>query len=566
MKRFQRYFFLIFLVVMTASLFAQTTVIEYMPSDAIFPNPERGFYAHREVQAEGSALSLSDLRFQRSQNRTLVFRIYYLKSFRDKALSQAQLDLIQQDFNTMRTAGVKCALRFAYSQGIGQPDAPLAIIRQHLDQLQPLLEANKDVIAVMQAGFIGAWGEWHSSTHGLANTAGMRAVLFKILQVLPDRMVQVRTPRYKQNIFLEIPPLPPSEAFSGSDIARTGHHNDCFLASWDDFGTYTDTLREKNYLNQEDRYVPMGGETCNPSAFSGCNNALKEMARMHWSYLNRDYHPTVLNGFITGGCMDEIKRRLGYRFSLIKTEHSQAVKPGSGFAVSIELTNSGWASPFNPRDVEILLRNTSDSAIYFAKLPDDPRFWQSGDTVIVDAEIGVPVSMPEGDYTVLLNLPDPEPSIHQRPEYAIHLTNPDVWEPQTGYNNLLTEMTVDAQASGDPFNDSLLFQPLEPVTAIITDPPIVPMQIRLSQNYPNPFNPTTTIEFFLPAVLGPQAALTTLKIYNIVGKEVATLVSERLSAGNHRYRWDAGKLPSGVYFYKLETGKYALVKKALFLK
>jgi len=77
----------------------------------------------------------------------------------------------------------------------------------------------------------------------------------------------------------------------------------------------------------------------------------------------------------------------------------------------------------------------------------------------------------------------------------------------------------------------------------------VPQTYALYQNYPNPFNPATTIEFALP-----KAGLVILTIYNVAGEKVATLVSENLAAGNHKYRWDARGMASGVYFYRLEAG------------
>jgi hypothetical protein len=83
----------------------------------------------------------------------------------------------------------------------------------------------------------------------------------------------------------------------------------------------------------------------------------------------------------------------------------------------------------------------------------------------------------------------------------------------------------------------------------------------LSQNYPNPFNPSTTIEFTLP-----KSELTTLKVYNILGKEVATLVSKKLNQGNHTYQFDGKNLASGVYYYQLVAGDYREVKKMILLR
>ena len=73
-----------------------------------------------------------------------------------------------------------------------------------------------------------------------------------------------------------------------------------------------------------------------------------------------------------------------------------------------------------------------------------------------------------------------------------------------------------------------------------------PKNFFLSQNYPNPFNPSKTIEFTLP-----QSEFVELKVYNILGKEVATLVSNKLNQGNHTYSFDGKNLASGIYYYHL---------------
>jgi len=89
----------------------------------------------------------------------------------------------------------------------------------------------------------------------------------------------------------------------------------------------------------------------------------------------------------------------------------------------------------------------------------------------------------------------------------------------------------------------------------------IPDKFELFQNYPNPFNPNTTIEFALP-----HTEFVFLKIYNILGEEVATLVSAKLPAGKHKYEWDAGELASGVYLYKFEAGDFVEVKKMVLMK
>jgi hypothetical protein len=96
------------------------------------------------------------------------------------------------------------------------------------------------------------------------------------------------------------------------------------------------------------------------------------------------------------------------------------------------------------------------------------------------------------------------------------------------------------------------------IEGLIYDVPII---FELSQNYPNPFNPSTTIEFSLP-----KSEFVELKVYNILGKEVTTLVSNKLNQGNHSYTFDGSNLASGIYYYQLVAGEYREVKKMICIK
>ncbi|MHB1688059.1 MAG: T9SS type A sorting domain-containing protein [Ignavibacteriaceae bacterium] len=83
----------------------------------------------------------------------------------------------------------------------------------------------------------------------------------------------------------------------------------------------------------------------------------------------------------------------------------------------------------------------------------------------------------------------------------------------------------------------------------------------MEQNYPNPFNPATTISYSIPV-----RNFVTLKVYDLFGKEVATLVNEEKNAGNYKIEFNGNKLSSGVYFYRIQTGNFAETKKLILLK
>lgn len=89
----------------------------------------------------------------------------------------------------------------------------------------------------------------------------------------------------------------------------------------------------------------------------------------------------------------------------------------------------------------------------------------------------------------------------------------------------------------------------------------LPTEFQLSQNYPNPFNPTTTIKFAIK-----EASFVSLKVYNVIGEEVANLVNEQMTPGNYNYSFDASKLTSGIYLYRLQAGDFVSTKKMILIK
>lgn len=451
---------LVFLLSVLAVL-PQETTVTYTEDHSVFANPERGFYHHTEVSSTNyQLLNQSTLeQYRTQQGITQILRVFYLEDFKEGPISEEYLDNVRRDFSTIRKAGMKSIVRFAYTKKSTAPygDAPLEIVLVHIHQLQPVFEENQDVIAVVQAGFVGAWGEWYYTDHFSEILGGpteedwakRQALIYALLDALPEsRSIQLRTPAIKMNITEDPAPLSAEEAFSTSPKARLGHHNDCFVASSSDYGTYINPSVEKPFLEQETKFLPMGGETCALAPpYSDCENATSELERFHWSYLNIDYNTSVLDVWGDQGCFDEVERKLGYRFKLIESRASTEVKPGYGLNAEVSLENLGYANPYNKRLFELVLKHQISEEEYYLPTDIDPRLWELEGAFSLSLSGRVPESAKEGIYDLYIHMPDPLYGLYGRPEYAIRLANENVWDPDNGYNDLGIDVTISNEAA-----------------------------------------------------------------------------------------------------------------------
>lgn len=438
--------------------------VAYEPSDAIIANPERGFdhTNNTHYYPEGTEggpgytpLDVATLAAYREEGITELVRVFYLERFvAEPTLDPAWLALVQADFDAARTAGISIIPRFAYLAGGDWPytppygDAPLDIVLTHIEQLTPIFQDNADVISVVQAGFVGLWGEGYYTDHFAADPANpgvlteedwakRRAVVEALLEAVPaDRSIQVRTMNMKQNI-LGVPSgtagaITEAQAFDGSAISRIGHHNDCFLAAPDDWGTYlSDPISlDQDYLAQEGDWVPVGGETCNVNPpRSEWATASAEMERYNFSYLNWDYLQDVLQSWGQEN-LDTTAKRLGYRF--VMTESS--VVDGT---LSLTVRNDGWAAPYNSRPAYLVLSNAERTV----RVPfgSDARTWGAGETVTLQASLA---DVPAGRYDTALSLPATHESVATNPLYAVQTANVGTWDAETGVNSLQRQVTV----------------------------------------------------------------------------------------------------------------------------
>ncbi|MHB1104951.1 MAG: DUF4832 domain-containing protein [Lutibacter sp.] len=418
--------------------------ITYIASSDVISNPERGFMHLWSVYSEGMPINLATLQNLKNENVTIINRLYYLEAFKNSDLSVAQLDLIKTDFERLRSAGIKCILRFAYNANQNETDAPLNIIERHLDQLKPLFIDNADIIAFVQAGFIGSWGEWYYTTNNLNTLENKKAVINKLLEVLPKEIkIQVRTPLYKQQVFNYSTAMGSDVGYGTSDIARVGFHNDCFLASADDYGTYQNITIEKSYISNEALYVPTGGETCPPTnvPIASCSKAETEMKLLKWTYLNLDYYGPVLQEWRNNNCFTDFQKKLGYRLLLKSSSLKKEATINSNFELKAIIDNAGFAPVYNIKKTFLIFKSVTDGAIYKKALAFDVR------KVIPDLDYDLKESVslsgiPTGKYKLFLKIEDGSATLAERPDYSIRLANKDTWESTEGINDLLHTLTI----------------------------------------------------------------------------------------------------------------------------
>lgn len=454
--------------------------ITFQPSSEDIANPERGFMKQSSIYVD-QPLDPTKVRALASTD-TLVWIYFRLDNYRDprdgygqtvanyqgRAIDALGLATVRAAFATAREKGLKLVIRFIYNPGPGSssnplqvnPDVPVDLALQHIEQLRPIIAENTDVIAAMQAGFVGHWGEWHSSKY-LGDTATRKRIVDALLTALPkDRMLLLRYPRYKQ--FWYGGPLTEQTAYNQSDLARVGTHDDAFLKDETDDGTFKsnsggvaisnycqgsslgDTECWRRYVNEDTRFTAVGGEASVPNApRSTCGNVQLQMANMHWSFINNGFNTTVLGSWTSGGCMSEIRQRLGYRLVLNKLTVSRQVNPGGTLGLRLEVDNKGFAAPYNPRPVFVVLKNnTTGTSREIPVNGIDPRRFTPGQVTIAEANVNIPADLPAGAYSLSLFLPDAYSSLKTRPAYAIRLANAEVWQPDTGHNLLYRDLAV----------------------------------------------------------------------------------------------------------------------------
>ena len=427
-----------------------------------FLNPEKGWWLiNLTNQVSNSSVRVT------SNHTNIILLEANIGDFKTGAISPAKLTEIQNALDIIRNNGLTVIFRAAYDfSGVSNPEPSLNIIEQHINQLKTIFDKNQDIIYIVQAGFLGPWGEWHSSVYGSIITANVqKQVANWMLDVVPaGSFVQFRRPVYVRTIF-DNETLNDSKAFQFNTVplSRAGWFNDGFLTTNNDYGTYSDSkynrAAELTWSDNHCKYTPFVAESNELTSLSDPSNAVYEMEKLHAQSLNQSYIQSVISKwknttygeYGNGSTFDYITHRFGYNFVLHKVTYNAEVQKGQPLQIQFEIENNGFGNLLKQKDFEVILTQTGKAPVTINvtnQLKDgDPRKWyREKGRIIENISVTVPSNFTAGTCTVNFRIAPPQNNpvfsqIKDKPAYCIRLASTyngtTIWK-SAGYNEVCT--------------------------------------------------------------------------------------------------------------------------------
>lgn len=401
--------------------YTPTARLEFAEGKTVHMNPARGFYYPLK--------SDRPQRLSEAGGCSMVQVLYDIGEFAGRDLTREKIDELDAVLKEAREKGFKVILRAAYGfegdTGYKDP-GDIAQILAHISQIKPVLQKYGDILYAVQAGFLGAYGEWNDSNLGDPPPLETQAALLnELLRGLPSNVyVCIRRPSFIRGLFQE--KLLPREY-----AERIGVFNDGLLGNETDWGTYTDWSRDEelSWARQYFMELPYGGETCAASGFSESQNAVAEFRALHLSYLNESYNEDVLREWKTqefggGNALWYIRDHIGYRFSLQTARLSRTVKPDGDFSAQLYIHNSGFASLLGGYAVNLAIAGKQNA--FMIPLDTEVKTWRPGETVKLEVKYKIPVDLQGEILRIGLRISDRGESLAEDDRYAVALQNSDI--------------------------------------------------------------------------------------------------------------------------------------------
>ena len=309
-------------------------------------NPERGWYVQVDTRDADSIREYYD---SEEQFRVVLLALDLSGEENQPEISEEKLGELTESLEECKKAGMAAVVRAAYSFDGENYQEPVSFdyVLNHAQRLSEVLNSYKGVVMAVQAGFIGPYGEWHSSCYMETAPDGVLyrvKLIAKLLETLDESIViNVRRPMFIREA-----------ASYGLKTDRLGLHNDALLSTRDDMGTYVedgyDRAAELFWAENEIETVINGGEMTNVSEYTKLENAIEEFRKLKLTYLNRYYNMEVWNqweneSYQGWNGLDYIREHLGYRFYLASAKLPEYWRTGRNFPLELRVENTGFSWP-----------------------------------------------------------------------------------------------------------------------------------------------------------------------------------------------------------------------------
>ncbi len=334
-----------------------------------------------------------------------------LAAYREGEISPAGLEQLSALMDALRQVGKRLILRFVYDwDGKNMEVEPTdrRIIETHMAQVAGVVNANKDLIFTLQGLFVGNWGEMNGTRY--TGAEHWRALFRQLAGVTDgDLFLAVRMPsQWRQAVSYH---GSVEETLAGDPQAgRLGLFNDGMLGSASDLGTYAapeaESVTELGPWRREEeltfqqqlcRAVPNGGEAVGAAQFSDFPAAVQTLARMHVTYLNRDYDQQVLDRWAAVSVEEPgpwqgmdgltyIQRHLGYRYALTGSELRYDFLRNS-VQVRVTVANEGFAPAYAPLKARLLLEDDAGGLTPLTLEGDLRRLGGGGESLTLEREV-----------------------------------------------------------------------------------------------------------------------------------------------------------------------------------
>lgn len=428
-------------------------------------NPERGFYEPVGYEMKVSGNQILDLKYNLIHLRVGIGAFSKaVNGSEDLPFTQDMLDALDGTLKNVKKNGGSVIIRFAYDDFDGTKDLEpsMDMMLLHITQLKSVFEQNKDVIAYVELGFFGPWGEMHSSE--ICTTDNVSIVLDAMLEAVPeDITIGVRTPRYYAKwANLERKELHLDITQKGTDAYRVGLYNDGYLGSETDLGTFSNREIETAWLSNQARHTFYGGEVVANRAEGEPLNTVAYMSqeafKTHTTYLNLYWNNTVIDSWKKEIYQGEdaryqgqsgytyVANHLGYRYVLRQCQMDSQVRQGQSFNLDMNIENVGFANLINDKKVSVLLEGVNNT--YEIVTDIDPRTWNSKELTNVKKQIMLPDNIATGEYKVYFRISKYGDYTSDNNYQCIQFANDGIWKETIGANELGSICVLERQESG----------------------------------------------------------------------------------------------------------------------